>query len=266
MRLEARQLTLAYGRRRVLHALSLAAQPGRILVLVGPNGAGKSTLLRALARVLRPQGGSVLLEGRSVWAMAPRAVARAVGFVPQGEQPAWDLSVEEVVALGRLPHRSGWWAPSQAPDRAAVEAALAACQLGHLRHRPVAQLSGGEQRRVALARLLAQQPRALLLDEPTAHLDLGHAARLLQLIRRLAHQQGLTVVATLHDLNQAAMLADCVGLITEGRLAGLGPPSEVLTPQRLKAVFGVTCQVVAHPALRTPVVVPLWDGYGPGEG
>ena len=266
MRLEARQLTLAYGRRQVVHALSLAAEPGQVLVLAGPNGAGKSTLLRSLARVLPPQGGTVLLDGRSLWAMPVRAAAQAVGLVPQGEQPVWELSVEEVVALGRLPHRPRWWTGGRAADRAAVEAALAACQLEPLRHRPLAQLSGGEQRRVALARLLAQQPQVLLLDEPTAHLDLGHAARLLQLIRRLAHQQGLTVVATLHDLNQAAMVADRVGLLARGRLVGLGPPAQVLTPQRIEAVFGVACQVVSHPALPAPVVVPLWEGTRSGEG
>ena len=260
MRLEARQLTLAYGPRSVVQALSLEAEPGRVLVLVGPNGAGKTTLLRALARLLKPRGGAVLLEGRSAWAMSPRAVARTVGYVPQQESPVWDLTVEAVVSLGRLPHRRGWWSRTGRADRMAVEAALKATELVALRDRPVGELSGGEQRRVALARVLAQQPRALLLDEPTAHLDIGHAVRLLQLIRRLAVEDGLTVVATLHDLNEAALVADRVGLLCGGRLVGLGTPEEVLTPQRVQEVFGVACEVVRHPVHGTPMVVPLWNG------
>lgn len=263
MRLEAQELTLAYGPRTVVRRLSLAAEPGRVLVLVGPNGAGKTTLLRAAARLLRPRSGVVLLEGESAWDMSAGAVARAVGFVPQQETPVWDLTVEEVVWLGRLPHRRSWWHRTSPADRTAVEAALQATELVSLRHRPVGELSGGEKRRVALARVLAQKPRVLLLDEPTVHLDIGHAVRLLELIRRLAVGEGLTVVATLHDLNEAVLVADRVGLVSDGRLVGLGAPEEVLTPERLEAVFGVACEVVPHPVYGTPMVVPRWNGCDP---
>ena len=265
MRLEADRLSAGYRERPAVRAVSLAAEPGCVLVLAGPNGAGKTTLLKALARLLRPRHGRVLLEGRSAWELPHRQVARWVAFVPQQETPAWELTVEEVVALGRLPHRQAWWRRAEVVDTEAVEQALQATGLAALRHRPVGELSGGEQRRVALARALAQRPRVLLLDEPTAHLDMGHAVSLLALLRRLARQHGLAVVASLHDLNQAAWVADRVALLHGGELVALGPPGQVLTEPNLLRVFGVPCRVLRHPPDGLPLVVPLWAGGCPGK-
>lgn len=257
MGIEARNLALGYTGRRVVRALRLAVAPGEVLALAGPNGAGKTTVLKALARLLRPQEGVVLLAGRQAWKMPPAAVAREVALVPQQESAAWGLTVEEVVALGRLPHRRKWYGLSP-EDRPAVEAALRRTDLHDLRSRPVAELSGGEQRRVVLARALAQAPRVLLLDEPTAHLDLGHAVGLLALLRRLADREGLAVVAAMHDLNEAAAVADRMGVLARGWLLALGTPQEVLTPALLEQAFGVSCAVVSHPVYGTPMVAPLW--------
>lgn len=255
--LEARELSCGYDSRPVVQALNLALRPGEVLALVGPNGSGKTTVLRALARLLRPRAGTAMIAGRSVWQLAPKAVARLAALVPQQESPVWALTVEQVVALGRLPHRH-WWSGAGPADRRHVEAALKLTELWPLRHRPVTRLSGGEQRRVVLARALAQAPRFLLLDEPTAHLDLGHAARLLRLLRYLAREEGLAILATMHDLNEAAAVADRMGLLWQGQLVGLGTPAEVLQPRLLEGVFQIPCDVVTHPAYGTPMVVARW--------
>ena len=253
--LETHDLTCALGGRAVVQNVSLAARPGEVLVLIGPNGAGKTTLLRALGRVLRPTGGVALLGGRSVWQLAPRAVARHLALAPQapGDTP---LTVEQLVALGRAPHR-GWLLPLAPADRAVVEGALERAGVAHLRHRSAAALSGGEQRRVILARALAQEPRVLLLDEPTAALDLKYQVAVLDLARRLAHQDGLTVVLTLHDLNQAALVADQAALLAAGRLLALGPPAQVLTAELLAHAYDTPVAVGCHPVYGTPLVTPL---------
>jgi iron complex transport system ATP-binding protein len=254
--LETRSLHLSLGGRPVVEAVTLAARPGEVLALIGPNGAGKTTLLRAMARLLRPQGGAALLGGEAVWALRPRAVARQLALAPQGGAEGMPLTVGQFVALGRAPHR-GWLLPLGADDRAAVEAALERTGVVHLRDRPVAELSGGEQRRAILARALAQSPRALLLDEPTAALDLRYQAAILDLADRLAHEDGLTVVLTLHDLNQAAVAADRVALLAGGRLLALGAPADVLTADLLARAYGVPVAVGAHPVYGTPLIMPL---------
>lgn len=254
--LEAHELHCALGGRAVVEAVTLAARPGEVLALIGPNGAGKTTLLRALARLLRPQGGAALLDGQTVWGLGPRTVARQLALAPQGGAEGVPLTVGQLVALGRAPHR-GWLMPLANDDRAAVEAALERTGTAALRDRPLAELSGGEQRRAVIARALAQSPRALLLDEPTAALDLRYQAAILDLAVRLAHDDGLTVVLTLHDLNQAAVAADRVALLAEGRLLAVGAPREVLTAELLARAYGVPVAVGAHPVYGTPLIMPL---------
>ena len=256
-RLEARHLTCAYDRHTVLHDLSLTVQPGEILALLGPNGAGKTTLLRALARLLRPRMGSVLLAGQDVWRLRPRAVARRLALAPQSEGASWPMTVEQAVALGRAPHR-GWLLPYAAPDRQALERVLAQTGLQALRYRLITELSGGEQRRVVLARALAQEPQVLLLDEPTTHLDLRYQTEFLALIRRLARRHGMAVVVTLHDLNHAALCATRIALLAHGALVALGPPEAVLTPDCLAHVYGVAVVVTRHPVYGTPLVAPVF--------
>lgn len=256
-RLEAHGLTCAYNRRTVLHDLSLTVQPGEILALLGPNGAGKTTLLRALARLLRPRAGTVLLAGENIWQLRPRAVARRLALAPQSEGMSSPITVEQAVALGRAPHR-GWLLPYTTRDRQAIEQVLAQTGLQALRHRLITELSGGEQRRVILARALAQEPQILLLDEPTTHLDLRYQTELLALIRRLAQRDGIAVVVTLHDLNHAALCATRVALLAHGALVAMGHPEAVLTPDCLGQVFGVTVVVTRHPVYGTPLVAPVF--------
>ncbi|MFQ5856520.1 MAG: heme ABC transporter ATP-binding protein [Anaerolineae bacterium] len=257
--LEAQDITCAYDGRHVLEELRLAAHPGEILALIGPNGVGKTTLLRAMARLLRPRRGTVLLGNKDLWRMAPRRVARQLGLAPQASSANWPLTVERAVALGRAPHR-GWLLPLSADDRVAIERALQQTGLTPLRERRVTELSGGEQRRVVLARVLAQEPEVLLLDEPTAHLDLKYQTEILELVRRLAHWGKLAVVISLHDLNLAALYADRLALLSEGQLLTVGSPAEVLTPERLTRVYGVPVVVTRHPISGTPLVMPVANG------
>ncbi len=253
--LEVHDLTLGYRHTTVLHNLCLAVQPGRVLTLAGPNGAGKTTLLRALARLLRPRQGTVLLDGSDIWQLSERDAARRLGLVPQNEAAEWSLTVEQVVALGRAAHR-GWFRPYTAADHAAVDTALEQTGLGPLRTRLLNELSGGERQRVLIARALAQQPTTILLDEPTAHLDLRYQGAVLGLARRLAHTCGLAVVLSLHDLNLAALYADQVALIADGGLLAEGTPDEVFTAANLQRAYGVPVAVGRHPVYGTPLVMP----------
>ncbi len=254
--LEAKQLTLGYNGQRVLWDLHLLACPRSVLALAGPNGAGKTTLLRAMARLLHPEKGGVLLDGRDIRGFSSREMARRMGLVPQGESLDWPLTVEQVVALGRAAHR-GWFLPLSPADQAAVEYALDQTGLLSLRGRWVTELSGGERQRVLIARALAQEPNVLLLDEPTAHLDLRFQGAVLGLVRRLAHGCGLTVVLSLHDLNLVALYADRVALIAEGALLAEGKPWDVFTVDLLERAYGVPVSVTEHPIYGTPMVTPV---------
>ncbi|MEE8301671.1 MAG: ABC transporter ATP-binding protein [Candidatus Tectomicrobia bacterium] len=256
--LEAQGLTCSYDQHVVLRDLELSFHAGEILVLIGPNGAGKTTLLRALARLMRPQTGTVLLAGQDAWQLSPGTVARRLAMASQQENVHWPVTVEQAVALGRAPHR-GWLLPYSRQDRHIIEQALSQTGLQALRHRLMTTLSGGEQRRVILARALAQQPQVLLLDEPTAHLDLKYQAEVLDLVQRLAHEEGLTIAIALHDLNQAALCAHRIALLADGSLVALGRPDDVLTPDRLAQAYGVEVVVVPHPIYGTPMVAPRLD-------
>jgi len=256
--LEAQELTCGYDGRTVLEGLCLTAHPGEMLALIGPNGVGKSTLLRAMARLLRPRWGKVLLADRNLWQASPRDVARQLALAPQTGGAEWPITVEQMVALGRAPHR-GWLLPLAAEDRLAVQRALEQTGLVDLRDRRLTELSGGEQQRVVLARVLAQDPKVLLLDEPTSHLDLKYQAEILGLVQQLAHRHGLTVIISLHDLNLAALYADRLALLCEGRLLAMGTAAEVLTPARLSRVYSVPVVVTSHPLYGIPLVTPAID-------
>jgi iron complex transport system ATP-binding protein len=236
----AKDLTIRAGRRALLDAVSLALRPGEVLAVVGPNGAGKSTLLKALAGERRSDAGEVTVEDRPLRSWRPAELARRRAVMGQSATLAFPMTVAEAVALGRLPWHG---TPGAARDRAAVASALAAAEVTHLAGQAHATLSGGERQRVQLARALAQldgaaRPAALLLDEPTASLDVRHAALLLRLVQRLAGD-GLAVLVVLHDLNEAAFVADRVAMLAGGRLVALGPPGEVLRPEAVEAVYGL---------------------------
>lgn len=250
--LEARGLRMPYG---LADGLELSVPAGCIMGLVGPNGAGKSTLLRILCGALRPTGGAVRIDGEPLADIDRRRRARTLAAMPQEEPRPEGFTVREAVELGRLPHltRFGRLGPD---DHAAVDDALALAALDALAERPVETLSGGEHQRVRIARALAQAPRILLLDEPEAHLDLGHRAALMDLLVRANRSRGLTVLAALHALDVAALYCDRIALMQAGRIVAVGPPAEVLTAERIAAVYGSPVWVEPGPDGR-PRIGPL---------
>lgn len=235
--LAAENLSVTLGRRQVLDDVSIALTPGRVTAVLGANGAGKSTLLRALAALAPVTGGQVMLDGQDVATMKPRERARAIGYLPQDAVVHWNMRVEDVVALGRLPHGDR--------DPAAIASALAQTDTATLADRNIRTLSGGEHARVLLARVLAGRPTWLLADEPLASLDPLHQLETLALLRAAAGQ-GMGVLVVLHDLTQAARVADDVVLLKEGRVLAFGPASTVLTPANLAAAYGVRVEILSY--------------------
>lgn len=253
-RLVADDLTLAYEQRTVAEHLSVRIPHGGFTAIVGPNACGKSTLLRALSRLLAPKEGAVLLDDEPLLQRAPKEAAREIGLLPQTASAPDGITVRELVGRGRFPHQS-LWRPWSDADEEAVQAAMhrtATTELGHLR---VDELSGGQRQRVWVAMALAQETKILLLDEPTTYLDIAHQVDLMNLFARL-NGQGVTVVAVLHDLNQAARYADHMIALRAGEVRAVGAPAEVITADRVRDVYGLECVVIDDPQTGTPLVVP----------
>jgi len=245
------QLSITLGGRRVVEGIS-AELSGGVTGLIGPNGAGKSSLVRAVAGLLAFEGG-IRIDDMPIQTMAPRDRARRIAYLPQGQTVHWPLTVERLVALGRLPHLGPFARPAPR-DSAAIERALERTDLLTLRDRPVDQLSGGERARALLACALAVEAGLLLADEPLAALDPAHQIEVMALLRAEA-ERGATVMAVLHDLTLAARWCDRLLLIDRGRLAADGPPAEVLTVERIETVYGVSAFV--GEAAGQPLIVPL---------
>lgn len=254
--LAAEGLSLGYGRESIIRALDVRIPPGRITVIVGANASGKSTLLRGMARLLTPHSGRVLLDGRDVRTLSPRAVARSVGILPQSPVAPEGITVGDLVARGRFPHQ-GWFRRRTEADDRAVTTALEAAAATGLVDRRVDALSGGQRQRVWLAMVLAQETDILLLDEPTTYLDIAHQVELLELVADLNERRGCTVVMVLHDLNQAARYADHLIAMRDGAIVTEGPPELVVDERMVRDVFGLDCRVMPDPVSGTPVVVPL---------
>jgi len=242
------------GGKTVLADVSLTVADGEFVAVVGPNGAGKTTLLRAVNGVITPSRGTVTVDGRAVSALSARELARRVATVPQETSFGFEFSVADVVMMGRTPHR-GRFATATPEDRRAVETALERTATASLRDRSVTTLSGGEQQRVALARALAQDAPVLLLDEPTASLDINHQVQTLSVVRD-CRDRGHTVVAAIHDLDLAARFCDRVVLVADGAVQCVGPPEEVLRDPALEEPFGVRTTVATNPATDTTIVTP----------
>jgi iron complex transport system ATP-binding protein len=254
--LEARALAVAYDDRVVVDGLDLRVPAGRITAIVGANGCGKSTLLRALARLVAPRGGAVLLDGRAIGELPSKAVARRLGLLPQSPSAPEGLTVEELVARGRYPHQ-GLFRQWSADDEAAVTEALAATGTTDLRARPLDELSGGQRQRAWIAMALAQRTEVLLLDEPTTYLDLAHQVDVLDLLDGLVADRGRTVVMVLHDLNQACRYADVLVALRDGRVHAAGAPGDVVDAAFVREVFGLDARVVDDPVTGTPLCLPL---------
>jgi iron complex transport system ATP-binding protein len=254
MRIEARNLSLSYSGHTIVHDVSLQVDGGEMVAIVGPNGSGKSTLLRGMARLHRPDHGRVLLGETDIRSLGAREVARMLAVLPQAPEAGLDLTVRELVWRGRYPHQ-GILQRASALDFEAVRWAMDACDLAHLSERALGSLSGGERQRGWIALALAQQPRVLLLDEPTSFLDIQHQVEVMELVRRL-NREGMTVLTVLHDLMLAARYCDRVVALREGRVEFDGPPQTVMTAQALERVFGVAMTILTDPETGLPVPLP----------
>jgi iron complex transport system ATP-binding protein len=248
-----RRVTAGYAAGPVVRDIDLEVRDGEVVGLVGPNGSGKTTLVRVASRTTRPRSGEVLVYGMDVYSMSAREAARLVAVVPQEVSPAFSFTALEVVSMGRAPYLSRWGG-GRPEDWARIRGAMAATHVQHLGDRPVDELSGGERRRVVLAQALAQDAPVLLLDEPTTHLDTSHVLDLLAIVRGLARRQGTAVLAIHHDLNLASASCDRLVVLDRGAVVAEGTPTDVVTPELLRSVWGIEADVVADDATGRPMV------------
>ncbi|MBI4797013.1 MAG: ABC transporter ATP-binding protein [Deltaproteobacteria bacterium] len=248
-----KHLQVSYGRQPVLRDISIEVPEGAFFIIIGPNSSGKTTLLKAMAGALKPRQGQVEIWGKPVRQYARKALARLVAVVPQRVPTDIPFTVQEAVLMGRSPH-GGWLSLEKHRDLELAAEAMAITDVAHLARRPLPQLSGGELQRVIIARALCQQPRLLLLDEPTAALDPAHQVNIMDLMARLQQERGLTIVMVSHDLNLAAMYGDQLLLLKEGRRISSGSPGEVLTYEQLEQAYGCALLVDENPLGKVPRV------------
>ena len=250
----ADKLTLGYAGKVVAQDLSLTIPSGHFTAIIGPNGCGKSTLLKTLCRILKPLQGEILLDGQAIQRYPAKALAQRIGLLPQTASAPEGISVSELVSRGRYPYQS-WLKQWSDTDQQAIEQAIRLTGLTELIDRVVDELSGGQRKRVWIAMVLAQQTPFILLDEPTTYLDITHQIELLELFSAL-HQQGRTFVAVLHDINQACRYATHLIAMRDGRIVAEGVPSQIVTPELMKTVFDLDCDVIADPVSATPLIIP----------
>ncbi|ELQ6220551.1 iron-enterobactin ABC transporter ATP-binding protein [Cronobacter turicensis] len=255
-RLTGEALTLGYGDFRVADGLNVAIPDGKFTAIIGPNGCGKSTLLRTLSRLMKPLGGQVRLDGQAIQHFATKEVARRIGLLAQNASAPGDITVQELVARGRYPHQplfTRW----RDEDERAVQNAMDATGVTALADQSVDTLSGGQRQRAWIAMVLAQETSILLLDEPTTWLDISHQIDLLELLSALNREQGYTLAAVLHDLNQACRYANHLIALRDGKIIAEGAPSEIVDAALIEAIYGLRCMIIEDPVAGTPLVVPL---------
>jgi iron complex transport system ATP-binding protein len=253
-KLRLQHASIGYDRHPVLRDISLEVLGGEVVAIVGPNGVGKSTLVRAASGVIPLMAGKLSVGSTSLSSMSPEGRARHVAVVPQAVQLPAAFTALSMVLMGRTPYL-GWFESETDADRQIAMAALQRVGLAAQAHRKVGELSGGEQQLALIARALTQQASIIVLDEPTAHLDLRHQDEVLKLVRNLAKEEGLAVLITLHDLNLVSRFCDRVALLSDGRIRKQGLPADVLTPEELAAVYGIAIHVMPHPIHGTPLVL-----------
>ena len=254
VKLELQSVWLAYGRNVVVKDITFQVMPGEMVGLIGPNGSGKSTIIKAISRVISLYSGKILLDGKDVFKIPRRDLARLLGVVPQMPLLPSVFTAFEIVLMGRNPHL-GLLQYEGARDLAITWQAMEKTATHTLAERRVGELSGGEIQRLVIARVLAQEPKSILLDEPTANLDISHQVEILDLIKNLCLENKLTVVAALHDLNLASQYCDRLLLINNGRVHAEGTPRQVINPRNIKEVYGADGCVYTHPGIDLPVVL-----------
>ena len=256
MTLEAKQISFSISDERILHEVSVQIKDRQFVGLIGPNGSGKSTLLKNMYRLVKPESGTVLLNGQDILKQSSKSIAKNLAVVSQETPVLFDFTVQDLVSMGRTPHKK-LLEFDQEHDFQIVKDALKQTGIAHLEKRSYSSLSGGEKKRVMVARALAQQAQVLILDEPTNHLDIQHQLQLMDLIQTLH----LTVVAAIHDLNIAAMYCDQIYVLQQGRIVCFGTPEEVLTPALLKDVFGVYADIQTHPLTGKPYLTYIPEQF-----
>ena len=254
IKLEVEKLSLAYGRHVVAQDLTFQVTPGEMLGLIGPNGSGKSTVIKALSHVISPASGRILVDGRDITRIPRSELARLIGVVPQMPLLPSTFTAFEIVLMGRNPHL-GLFQQESAADMAIAWQAMGRTHIQALAERQAGELSGGEIQRLVIARVLAQQPKSILLDEPTSNLDINHQVEVLDLIKSLCRESNLTVAITLHDLNLAAQYCDRLMLINQGRMHAQGTPKEVISAKNIEEVYGAEGCVYTHPVNGLPTVL-----------
>jgi len=257
--LTTRRLSLAYDSNLIIQGLDLAIPQGEVTTLVGPNGCGKSTLLRGMARLLKPQAGTVYLKGDAIAHLPTKELAKRLGILPQSPSAPEGLTVRELVAQGRYPHQN-WLQQWSRDDELKVEEAIATTHLEEFSNRPLDTLSGGQRQRAWIAMALAQDTDILLLDEPTTYLDLEHQLEVLDLLHNLNSQQEKTIIMVLHDLNQACRYADHLIALRSGVVYAQGKPETVMTETLVREVFGLDSQIISDPVTGTPLCIPISRG------
>lgn len=249
------KLSAGYNDIPVFHDIDLEIPSGKITTLIGSNGSGKSTLLKTMSRLIAPTAGTVCLEGQSIHSMPTKSVAQKLALLPQGAQTPTGITVSDLVEYGRFPYRSKLGGLT-AKDREIISWALLSTGMTELAGREMDQLSGGQRQRAWIAMALAQKTGILFLDEPTTYLDISHQLEILQLLRKLNSEQGVTIVMVLHDLNHAIMFSDYLIAIKDGEKHSFGAPEDVIIPSTLREVFNVEAEVILHPILGVPVCLP----------
>ena len=257
--LQISQGSFSYLDGLVLHNISLSVKSGEMVGLIGPNGSGKTTLIKLASGVLKPNQGEIRLDGSGLTQLSRKSIARSVAVVPQQFHIPFAFTASEVVALGRIPFLKPFAGGSEV-DKQFVSSALELVGISELKERRFDELSGGERQKVILAMALAQQPKLLLLDEPIVHLDIAHQVEILELVRSLNVERGLTVIAAMHDLNLAALYFDRLVLLKEGRVSADGTPAQVLTEEKIQEAFSASVRVEPHPVIGVPHIVIMPRG------
>ncbi len=251
--IELKKVCFAYDKKEVIKDISLILRDKEFIGIIGPNGAGKSTLLKLLCGILKPRIGKVFIYEEELQNMNQKEIARTIGFVPQETHFALNFSISDIVSMGRFPYLNPFQKLS-AEDKEAIEKALVQASITEYRNRPINSLSSGERQRVVIARALAQKPKILLLDEPTSHLDLHHQYRIMELLRKL-NTEGITIVIVNHDLNLASLFCNRLFLLKTGKIWATGTAREIINVKTLKAVYGITVQVINHPQTGVPQII-----------